>query len=205
MRPFIPIILIMAFAAVAAAAWATLPASAWPSDVVGWTSVVANLVTIFGGGWLVVNVSLKLSAMLHLQHAATAASEASYRLQSQQFLATERPRDAPDLILSTWLRHAETERYFEGVTGEQLAQLNAEQREDYGLFVSRMIAAFDLILEDAPHARDPQYMQGIVQPRLRSELRKHIAALGRWPWQRARLPTGPLLRQIIKEVVEKGA
>jgi hypothetical protein len=170
----------------------------WPTTAEGWSTFAANGVTILGAITLVVVVNISFGIVIYWQRRSALANEAALTLQDHAYKAAPRPSDATLAILNAVLdwRSAHA-RYKDGLSPEAVRALNRRQRQEYDLWVSRLLAAFDLILLDtnAKGASD-------VQATIKSEIAKHAAILRTpWPFLFVRFPVSPLLLGIIRDEV----
>jgi hypothetical protein len=168
----------------------------WPVTAEGWSTLLANGVAVIGAITLIVVVQLNLSLVVYWQRRASQAGEAAATLQDLAYAKGPRPADATIAILNAALDWKDSHsRYKNGLPPDEVRQLNDRQRVEYDLWVSRLLAAFDLVLLDV-NARDA----ADVQATIKNEIARHAAILRtRWPLKLIRFPVSPLLQGLIRE------
>lgn len=176
----------------------TDPAPFWPVTAEGWSTFSANVITIIGAITVVVVVNIGFSVVIYWQRRAAIASEAAAALQDHAYKAAPRPADATLAILNAVLEWKSVHmRYKDGLSPQAVRALNQRQRQEYDLWVSRLLAGFDLVLLDANAAGASD-----VQTTIKSEIAKHAAILRTpWPFLFVRFPVSPLLLGIVRAEV----
>jgi nitrate/nitrite-specific signal transduction histidine kinase len=174
------------------------PTQFWPATAESWSALAANIVTVVGAITLVAVVQINLSLIVYWQRRAASAKEAAASLQDHAYRAAPRPANATLAILNAALEWKDAHTlYKDGLSPSEVGKLNERQRVEYDLWVSRLLAAFDLVLLDvnARSAAD-------VQATIKGEIAKHSAILRTsWPFWRLRFPVSPLLQALIREQV----